>query len=104
MVREAVPELVTVKDWDFVCPSTMLPKLKLAGEMVNPAWVPVPFSGIVTVAFVASLVMVIKPVALPAVVGAYDPVSVTLCAGFSVAGTVRPLAVNPVPVRVNPVR
>ena len=32
MVKDAVPVFVIVKASDLVCPSTMLPKLKLAGE------------------------------------------------------------------------
>ena len=38
MVREAVPELVTVNDWDAVCPSTTLPKSMLAGLTDNCGW------------------------------------------------------------------
>ena len=42
MVRFAVPVFVTVTVCDFVCPSTRLPKLRLAGETLIPGCTPVP--------------------------------------------------------------
>lgn len=79
-----------------------LPKLKLAGKIDNPAWAPVPSSGIFRVEFAASLRMEIEPVALPGVEGANDAVRVTLCDGFIVAGVLTPVAENPVPLADTP--
>lgn len=100
MVRGAVPVLVTVKLSDLDCPSTTLPKLKLDGEIANPAWAPVPLREIARGELVASLAIVIDPVTLPAVVGANVAVSVTLCMALIVVPAVKPLAVNPLPVTV----
>jgi hypothetical protein len=47
-----------------------LPKLKLVGLTVNPAWTPVPDNAIVAGEPVALLVTVTLPLALPLVVGA----------------------------------
>jgi len=49
---------------------------------------------------VALLVMVIEPVAAPAVVGSNVTCSVAVCPGLSVNGKVAPAIVNPAPVRV----
>lgn len=65
----AVPVLVRVKFCDFVCPSTILPKSKVAGEMLSPGCVPAPLSAIVT-GDPALLVTVMVPEALPADAGA----------------------------------
>ena len=47
-VSDALPVFVRVKFWDFVCPSTTLPNANVAGEILSPAWVPVPARAIVT--------------------------------------------------------
>lgn len=86
-----MPVFVTVNVCDFVCPSTTLPKLKVDGETESPACAPLPVSGIVSVAFDASLAMVIEPETLPAADGAYVAVNVALADGLRVAGVVRPV-------------
>jgi hypothetical protein len=90
IVSEAVPVFVTVKLWDFVCPSTTLPKLKLAGETDNPACVPVPFRAILSDGFDALLAIVIDPVVLPDELGVNVALRVTLDDGFTVTGAVTP--------------
>ena len=50
--------LVKVKFCDFVCPSATLPKLKLAGVMLNPGCAAEPVSETVSVALAALLVIV----------------------------------------------
>jgi hypothetical protein len=89
--------LVSVKFCDLVCPSTMLPKLKLAGETLRPACAPVPLRFIVSGDPGASLVTFTVPVAFPGVVGANFTLSVAACPVFNMAGVVKPLTVNPVP-------
>ena len=65
------------------------------------AAVPVPLSVTTLVPPVpALLLMVIDPLAAPAVVGSNFTVSVTVCPGFSVAGKVPPVTVKPVPESV----
>jgi hypothetical protein len=90
IVKAAVPVFVTVKLCDFVCPSTTLPKLKLAGETDNPACVPVPLSAILIDGFDALLAIVIDPVVLPDELGVNVALSVTLDDGFTVTGAVTP--------------
>lgn len=94
--------LVTVKVCDFVRPSTTLPKLKLVGEMLIPACVPVPLKTIVSGEPVALLVTVTAPLAAPAVVGANFTERVAVCDGANVAGVVNPLTLKPVPLALTP--
>jgi hypothetical protein len=89
---------VTVKLWDLLCPSMMLPKLKLLGEIESVPSVPTPLRAIANEEFPASLAMVIEPVALPGVDGANVQVSVTLDDGFTVAGVATPLILYALPV------
>jgi len=103
IVSEAVPEFVIVKACDFVCPSMMLPKLKLAGLTVKAACTPVPLSGIVKGDPVPLLVTVTVPATAPTTVGANVTDKVAWLEAFRVAGTVIPLAVNPAPETVTPV-
>ena len=100
IVKDAVPEFVIVKLCDFDCPSITLPKLKLAGLTVSPGCAPVPLSAIVAGEAAALLVTVTLPLAAPAVVGVKMTLNVRACDGFSVAGTVAPLSVYPVPLTV----
>jgi hypothetical protein len=93
---------VNVKFCEIVCPSTTLPKLKLAGDTLSPACAPVPLSVIVT-GEPALFVTVMLPVAFPAAVGANFTANVAVCEAFNVAGVVTPLALNPVPAAVTPV-
>jgi hypothetical protein len=89
---------VRVNLCDFVCPSTTLPKAKLAGEMLNPAWAPAPVKAIVRGELAASLVTVTPPDALPALVGANTTLRVTAAAAFKVKGVVIPFTVKPAPL------
>jgi len=99
-VSAAVPVLVTLIGSDFVWPSTTLPKLKLEGDAVKPAWTPVPLTLIFAGAFAASLTIVIDPVMLPTLVGANEAASVTFCDGLIVVGVAIPLVVKPAPTEV----
>ena len=98
-----MPELVTVKVCDLVCPSTTLPKLKLAGLIVNPGCTPVPLSAIDSGDPDALLVTDTVPDAFPAVVGANLTDRVTWLDAGTVVGVVTPLTVKPVPVTPTPV-
>ena len=89
---------VRVKFCDFVCPSTTLPKAKLAGVMLNPGCTPVPVTGTVNGELLALLVTVTLPDALPAVVGANTTLRIALAAAFTIMGVVIPFTANPVPV------
>ena len=71
--------------------------MKLAGEIVKPAWAPVPVTGIVSGEFPALLTMLIEPLTAPTAVGANFAVSVAVSEGFSVVGVVTPLIVKPAP-------
>ena len=98
MVKVAVPVFVSVNVWDLVCPFTTLPKLKLVGDTLRPAWAAVPLNAMVSVGLEASLLTVTEPVWLPAVVGSNFAVSVAVCDAFSVAGVVNPLTEKAVPL------
>ena len=98
IVTQAVPAFVTVKLCDLVWPSTMLPKLKLAGVTLRPACAPVPLKLMVMDDPFALLVITIEPLAAPAAVGAKFTLRVPVCDGLSVAGAVIPLKVNPAPL------
>lgn len=78
IVRDEDPVLVTLNVCDFVCPSTTLPKLNVAGETFRPACTPVPVKAIESGEAFASLVTVTVPEALAAVAGAKPTVRVTL--------------------------
>ena len=78
MVSVAVPVFVSVKFCDFVWFSMTLPKLKLAGVTLRPAWAPVPPSVIVSGEPFALLVTTTEPVTLPAAVGAKLTLRVTV--------------------------
>jgi hypothetical protein len=96
IVSVDVPVFDNVKFCDFVCPSTTLPKSKLAGETFSPACVPVPLNTIVT-GEPALLATVMLPAAFPAEAGANRTARVAVCAGFNVAGAVTPLTLYPAP-------
>ncbi len=74
--------------------------MKLVGLTESPACAPVPESEIVAGEPVALLVTVTLPFALPAVVGLNTTPNVNVCDGVSVAGTLTPLRVYPVPLTV----
>jgi hypothetical protein len=85
--------------------TTTLPKASVAALTVNcgvvAAAVPVPLR-VTTAGFPVDevLLMVSCPVAAPAVVGANCTWTVTVWVGFSVAGSVPPTMVKPVPLIV----
>ena len=83
--------MVTLNVCDFVCPSTMLPKLNVAGETFRPACTPVPVKATVSGEPVALLVTVTDPLALPAVLGLKPIDSVKICPGVRVKGVPKPL-------------
>jgi hypothetical protein len=94
------PVLVIVNTCDAFCPFKTLPKLKLAGETLNPACAPVPFSTIVAGELDASLTTVREPLALPVTVGANTAFKFTLADGPTDTGNVKPFALNPAPAAV----
>jgi hypothetical protein len=76
--------------------------LKLAGLIVIPGCTPAPLTGMDRGDPDALLVTDRVPEAFPAVVGANLTDSVTWLEGFTVAGVVKPLTENPVPVTPTP--
>jgi len=91
-----VPVFVSVTDIEALAPASKLPKFTLAGFAVRCPCVPVPLKAIVKVGFVALLVIVIAPVALPDEVGANCDVNEVVWPAFKVIGF-SPLMLNPVP-------
>lgn len=89
---------VSVKFCDLVCPSTTLPKSKLAGATPNPACPADPLTGMVKRVPLQVLPSVTLPVTLPAAVGANTTVNVTVSEGFTVIGNAMPFTLIPVPV------
>ena len=94
------PEFVSTTCLGTLVPVATVPKLTLVGFAVSwpTAAFAVPLRAIVRVELEASLLTVIAPVSLPAVVGLKFAVSVAVCDAFRVAGVVRPLTEKPVPV------
>ena len=93
------PVFVTVSKRDLLLPTVTLPKLRLVGLAPSePGDTPVPDSGMVSVGLEASDVMVMLPLAPPAVDGANETVKVVLCPAASVTGVVIPLKLNPEPL------
>jgi hypothetical protein len=99
IVSVALPVLFRVMVCAALELTATLPKLTLAGVMVNCGCdaVPVPVSAITIREPGALLVMVILPVKLPAVVGANFAVKEVFCPGFRVTGVVNPVMLNPAP-------
>jgi hypothetical protein len=97
ITRFAVPLFLSCTVCEPVFPVITDPKLALPGVAVNPACTPVPVTA--ETAFTPSaLVTETPPVTAPLVVGANCAVSVTLCEGARVSGTVTPLTEIPVPL------
>jgi hypothetical protein len=95
------PELVRVSESEVVLPVVTLPKPRLAGAAVScPAVTPAPESATFSGELVAFDVIARLPLTLPLDVGENFTLKLTLCPAFSVAGKVRPLALNPEPVAV----
>jgi len=93
----AVPVFVNVTAMDAVLPVAKLPKTTLVGLGVSFPCVPVPLNGIVIVGSEALLEMVIVPAALPDAVGANSAVKDVVPPAATVAGTVSPVMLKPVP-------
>ena len=97
-----VPVDVSVNGCVVAVFTVTLPKLRLAALTVNcgfVAAVPVPLNATTAVPPLdESLLIVIWPVAAPAVVGLNCTCSVTACVGFSVTGKLPPTIVKPAPV------
>ena len=74
----AAPEFVRVTLTDPLAPTSILPKLMLAGFAVRFPCTPVPLSATDTVGLLALLVIRMLPAATPAVVGANCAVKVVL--------------------------
>ena len=95
------PLLVTVSERVCVASTRTLPKLKLGLVAASvPAVVAVPDNEIESVGLEASLVRVILPVGVPAVVGANITLNDLLAPAAKVKGKVIPLRLNPVPEAV----
>ena len=93
------PVFVTVSERDCLLPTITLPKLRLVGlGLRTPGVTPAPDNGIVKVGLEAFDVIVMLPLALPAVVGVNVALKVALCPAVSVKGAVTPLRENPVPL------
>lgn len=95
----AVPVLVRVTGIDALLPTIWLPKFTLAGLAVNFPCAPVPLNAIVRVGFVALLVTVTDPDALPVDAGANFAVNDVLWPAFRVTG-LNPVMLKPVPAAV----
>jgi hypothetical protein len=78
IVRAAVPVFVIVITCDLVWPSTMLPKLKEAGEIERPGAAAVPVTGMLKGELPALLTIVIAPLVLPLAEGEKTALKVTL--------------------------
>jgi hypothetical protein len=91
-----VPPFVSVMDAVALLPTSKGPKFTLDGLALRLACVPVPLNAIVIVGFVALLVIVIVPEALPAAAGANCAVNDVLWPAFSVMGP-SALILKPVP-------
>ena len=89
---------VSVTVCDPLLPTKTLPKLTLVGLAASVARTPVPLKAIVAGDPEALLVTVMLPVALPADVGANVTVKVAFVPALIVAGTEKPLTLNPGPV------
>jgi hypothetical protein len=92
------PEFVSVSVLLRLVPTSTLPKFTLEGLAVNaPSATPLPLSGIVSVGFEPSEVIVMSPVALPVAPAANFTLKLTLCPAFSVTGSASPLRLKPAP-------
>jgi hypothetical protein len=100
MVTLELPLLVIVTFCELELPTLMPVKLKLAGfaDSVTVAAAAVPVSAMVLGEFGALLVMVMVPVAPPAVVGANSTLNEAVPPAATVAGVVSPLTLKLPPV------
>ena len=101
MVTLDPPVFVTVSERVCLLPTNTDPKLRLVGLDVSaPAATPVPENEIFNVGFDAVEVMVIVPLAAPAVVGANETLKVALWPEVKVTGAVIPVRLNPEPLLI----
>jgi hypothetical protein len=88
-VNAAVPVLLSWMVWESVVPTTTLPKLKLAGVMLNAACTPVPVTGMTALApWVFETVTF--PLTFSLLVGLNFTVIDVACEGVKVTGVVIP--------------
>ncbi len=99
-VMLAVPGFVKVTFTVPLAPTSKLPKLMLDGFAVKAPCTAVPVSGIVIVGSFALLVIVILPVAAPAVVGANCAMKLVLWLAARVNGAESPTALKPLPLEL----
>lgn len=93
------PEFVSVTEADWLFSIRTLANSMLDGFADNwPAARAVPERGTVSVELEALLLKLILPVNVPAAAGLNFMLNETLCAGASVAGSVNPVTLNPLPV------
>jgi len=93
------PVALNVAVMFLLCPTTTLLKSKVEGlTLSRPGTVPVPDKEMVSVAFEASEVNEIVPLAEPPVVGANVAPKVKLCPAIRVKGRLSPLMLNPLPL------
>jgi hypothetical protein len=95
------PLAVRVTVWFWFAPTVTLPKFTVAGATANwPAAVAVAERETLTDGTEPVVVREIVPLALPGAWGANVTLKVRLCPAFRVVGKLRPLVLNPAPVRV----
>jgi len=93
------PVALKVAGMFAVCPTTTLPKFRVAGLTPNcPETAPVPDKEMVRVALEALDVIAMLPLKLPPVAGAKSVPKVKLCPGINVKGRVNPVMLKPEPV------
>ena len=97
IVRDALPELVSVTVCEPLLPTATEPKATVAG--LAPSWpcAPVPERAIVVGEFGALLTIEIVPVADPPVIGENCAVNEVDLPAARVKGVVKPLMLNPEP-------
>ena len=94
------PLAVSIPDELPLLPTSTLPRFMVVGLTAScpTAAVPLPESGMVSVGFEASDVIVRLPLALPADDGANETLKVALCPAVRVTGVVIPVKLNPDPL------
>ena len=98
IVSDAVPPFLSEIGCELLLPAATLPKFSDAGDAASCACAPVPVSAIVIGELGESFVIVMLPLAAPAVVGANCAVNDALCPAPSVAGVANPVTLKPVPL------
>ncbi len=91
MLRLAVPELLSVTLFVLLCPTVMLPKLRLVGFAVSMPATPVPVRPIVSGWVLAELDTETLPFAPPLAVGLNCTLKLVLAPAANVTGKLIPL-------------